>query len=59
MENELGLLWMGFEQDTLADWMQTAGLQRIHIEAHAPDAKSDLPASFVAAASKPDSTEDR
>jgi ArsR family transcriptional regulator len=56
MQNELGLLWMGFKQDTLAQWMQTAGLEDVSIQRHASDAKRDLPASFVAAASKPDST---
>ena len=58
MQNELGLLWMGFEQDTLACWMEAAGLEGVRIERHAPDAKSDLPASFVAAASKPDTTQE-
>jgi len=56
MQNELGLLWMGFKQDTLAQWMQAAGLEDVSIQRHASDAKRDLPASFVAAASKPDST---
>lgn len=53
MEHELGLVWMGFEESTIREWIQAAGLEETRIELHTPDAKRDLPASFVAAARKP------
>ena len=52
MEHELGLLWMGFEEELVREWIQNADLEEPHIEFHAPDEKRDLPASFVAAARK-------
>jgi len=52
MEHELGLVWMGFEDDQVREWIRSAGLDAPRIELHAPDAKRDLPASFVAAAHK-------
>lgn len=53
MEHELGLLWLGFEEPRLREWITAAGLGQVRFEHHASDAKSDLPASFVAAARKP------
>ncbi len=54
MEKDLGLLWLGFEPETLRDWIDTAGLETLRIEPFESDAKRDLPASFVASARKPD-----
>jgi ubiquinone/menaquinone biosynthesis C-methylase UbiE/DNA-binding transcriptional ArsR family regulator len=53
MEHELGLVWMGFEETQIREWIEAAGLGALRIEFHDPDAKRDLPASFVAAARKP------
>ncbi len=53
MEHELGLVWLGFDEESLCAWLAGAGLESPRIEHHAPDAKRDLPASFVAAARKP------
>jgi ubiquinone/menaquinone biosynthesis C-methylase UbiE/DNA-binding transcriptional ArsR family regulator len=53
MEKELGLLWMGFDEDRIQQWIRSAGLDEPRVEIHAPDARRDLPASFVAAARKP------
>jgi ArsR family transcriptional regulator len=53
MAQELGLLWMGFEEDQVQAWLAQAGLEAAGVEIHTPDAKRDLPASFVAAARKP------
>jgi ArsR family transcriptional regulator len=52
MEHELGLVWMGFEEEQVREWIRSAGLGEPRIEFHAPDVKRDLPASFVAAAHK-------
>ncbi|MAG34434.1 MAG: ArsR family transcriptional regulator [Deltaproteobacteria bacterium] len=53
MEEELGLLWLGFDPDTLRGWIEAAGLIAPRVSEHEPDVKRDLPASFVAAARKP------
>lgn len=55
MKQELGLLWLGFELDTLAAWIEAAGLDAPRVQRQAPDSKRDLPASFIAAARKPGS----
>lgn len=54
MRQELGLLWLGFATETLAEWLEAAGLERPRITQHDPDAKRDLPASFVAVSRKPE-----
>jgi len=53
MKQELGLVWLGFEPEMLVGWLEDAGLGETRISHHEPDAKRDLPASFVAAARKP------
>lgn len=53
MKQELGLLWLGFAPETIAQWIDSAGLEAARIDRLAPDLKRDLPASFVAAARKP------
>jgi len=55
MKQELGLLWLGFAPETIASWIDAAGLEPPRIHQHAPDLKRDLPASFVAASHKPES----
>jgi len=57
MKQELGLVWLGFELDTLAAWIEAAGLDAARVQSQAPDSKRDLPASFIAAARKPESLE--
>jgi ubiquinone/menaquinone biosynthesis C-methylase UbiE/DNA-binding transcriptional ArsR family regulator len=47
MEHELGLLWMGFEEETLRGWIDAANLTDLHLEKHAPDSKRDLPATVT------------
>ncbi len=54
MKDELGLVWLGFETVELTDWIGAAGLEAPRIEIFEPDAKRDLPESFVASARKPD-----
>ncbi len=53
MEHELGLVCMGFSEELVREWILASGLEEPRIEIHAPDAKRDLPASFVAATRKP------
>lgn len=53
MEQELGLLWLGFEDVTVRDWILRAGLEPRRIQRLAPEATRDLPESFVASARKP------
>jgi ArsR family transcriptional regulator len=57
MRQELGLLWLGFSTETIASWIDAAGLEAPRIHQHAPDLKRDLPASFVAASHKPESSD--
>jgi ArsR family transcriptional regulator len=54
MEQELGLLWLGFPPERVTAWLEDAGLVGVRLQREAPDAKRDLPASFVADARKPD-----
>ncbi|HPG24986.1 MAG: metalloregulator ArsR/SmtB family transcription factor [Spirochaetaceae bacterium] len=55
MQSELGLLWLGFPRETVEDWLAAAGLQTLRFDEQEPepDAKRDLPASFVAVARRP------
>lgn len=56
MKDELGVLWQGFPLDALRGWLRAAGLGSIDIEQHEPAGKgSDLPATFIASAHKPNS----
>jgi hypothetical protein len=54
MQHELGLLWLGFEETTVREWIGEAGLELRLIRRQAPDTRRDLPESFIAAARKPD-----
>jgi len=54
MEQELGLLWLGFAPEQVMGWLSAAGLVDARLQREAPDAKRDLPASFVADARKPE-----
>lgn len=53
MEQELGLLWLGFAPERVTSWLEGAGLVDVRLQREAPDAKRDLPASFVAVAERP------
>jgi ArsR family transcriptional regulator len=54
MRNELGVHWLGFEAEEVADWFLAAGLPAPDHEVHADvGAGRDLPASFIASARKP------
>ena len=53
MQQELGLLWLGFEEAVVRDWLLAAGLELGRIQRLAPEAMRDLPESFVASAWKP------
>jgi len=54
MEQELGLLWLGFDAARVVDWLSAAGLEDAQLSREEPDAKRDLPASFVAVARRPE-----
>jgi ArsR family transcriptional regulator len=54
MREELGVLWLGFAPDQVADWFRSAGLEATRVEempARSP--ARDLPATFIASARKP------
>ena len=53
MQDELGLLWLGFDPETLISWIEAAGLESPSIDQYDLDTKRDLPGSFVASARKP------
>ncbi|MGB0620882.1 MAG: ArsR/SmtB family transcription factor [Myxococcota bacterium] len=53
MEQELGLLWLGFDAAQLRAWIEAAGLEAPLLQEYASEATRDLPASFVASARKP------
>ncbi len=53
MEQELGLLWLGFSPELVTSWLEGAGLVDVKLQREAPDSKRDLPASFVAVAERP------
>jgi len=55
MEQELGLLWLGFTPELVTSWLTHAGLVDVRLQREAPDSKRDLPASFVAVGQKPES----
>jgi ArsR family transcriptional regulator len=54
MQHELGLLWLGFEEGTVRDWIGEAGLELRLIRRQTSDSRRDLPESFIAAARKSD-----
>lgn len=56
MEQELGLLWLGFAPELVTAWLERAGLADVRLQREAPDEKRDLPGCFVADARKPDAS---
>jgi ArsR family transcriptional regulator len=49
MRQELGVHWLGFEPDAVANWFRDARLTEFRLETHAGlSAGRDLPASFIA-----------
>lgn len=54
MEQELGLLWLGFDAARVLGWLEAAGLAGARLSREEPDVKRDLPASFVAVARRPE-----
>jgi ArsR family transcriptional regulator len=49
MREELGVQWLGFPLDEVADWLARAGLEELRIEREDPsDRGRDLPATFIA-----------
>ena len=54
MRRELGVTWMGFDEETVREWFDTAGLRLEAIQTHAARSRDrDLPATFIAAATRP------
>lgn len=54
MQHKLNAHWLGFATDTVQEWLAQAGFAHASIEIHEPeDRGSDLPATFIASASKP------
>jgi ubiquinone/menaquinone biosynthesis C-methylase UbiE/DNA-binding transcriptional ArsR family regulator len=54
MRNELGVHWLGFEENEVAGWFEAAGLCDLRREVHqAPSAGRDLPETFIASARVP------
>jgi DNA-binding transcriptional ArsR family regulator len=54
MRQELGVHWLGFDDDEVAGWFDAAGLAGFRREVHqAPSAGRDLPAAFIASARVP------
>ena len=54
MRQELGVVWMGFEPDEVAQGLADAGLEHVRVEVQAPSLRGgDLPATFIADARRP------
>ncbi|MFQ5415823.1 MAG: ArsR/SmtB family transcription factor [Myxococcota bacterium] len=54
MREELGVHWLGFSDDEVEGWFDTAGLQAFRRERHQPaSAGRDLPAAFIVSARVP------
>ena len=54
MRQELGVSWLGFAEDEVADWSADAGLHGIRIETQPAAAGArDLPATFIASGRRP------
>ena len=53
MEQELGLVWLGFDPVMLREWIDAAGFETPRIQSYPSEGKADLPESFVASARKP------
>src|SRR5690606_29703714 len=54
MRRDLGVLWQGFPPDAVERWLGDAGLEDATVEIHSPAKGHDLPATFIAAAHRPD-----
>ena len=54
MEQELGLMWLGFTPELLRGWVEAAGLEMLRLQEYQSEGQRDLPNSFVASAQKPD-----
>ncbi len=54
MQQELGLVWLGFSVETLKSWFKAAGLEAPQVAEYSTDARRDLPRSFVASARRPE-----
>lgn len=54
MRKELGVQWLGFQQQELEEWFRIAGLQDLRYETYAASPQGrDLPATFLLTGSKP------
>ena len=54
MRQELGVAWLGFEPEEIADWCAEAGLAQLRQESfEGRTGARDLPATFIASARKP------
>jgi hypothetical protein len=54
MREELGVNWLGFSAEEVAEWFLAVGLIDFRLEEHAGLASSrDLPATFIASARRP------
>jgi len=54
MRQELGVVWLGFEPQEVAEWLAEAGLEHVRVEVQAPAARGgDLPATFIADGRRP------
>ena len=55
MRQELGVTWLGFEQNEIEGWFREAGMEAPLCEIHAgSSANRDLPATFIASARTPE-----
>jgi ArsR family transcriptional regulator len=53
MRQELGVHWLGFDTEAVADWFREAGLADLQLETHAGlTAARDLPATFIASGTR-------
>ena len=49
MRRELGMVWLGFELDSVREWFEAGGLPEAEIQVYEPPAPGrDLPATFIA-----------
>ena len=54
MKQKLGVMWQGFQPETVRGWLAHAGLRDPVVEVSEPPQKSsELPATFIATATKP------
>lgn len=55
MRSELGVTWLGFPEEEVRGWMESAGLADVRLDAMPPSAPArELPVSFIASGTKPD-----